>query len=311
MIPCSARAVAARSAIAWWRRPWLDCGDHTGACRQSTNPWRVCGVSVVVALILLCADGCSNHGAGGGGSARETMPSTSVSPSRLVGALDVPDAGSLLTKAEQAMSSVTAARIEYHRHVDNIDRGGRSSGTLVLRGDFVAPDRLHCFIGTDPAAAPPIEVVIIGQQMWTRVDAQPWAPTNINAYWIGIDPAGVLPDLSRLEGPGFSVSDNGTTYLLTREIVGLDADVDPDPPPALLSFGMYFFASDVSDYWGREGLTVGKETGLLESTDSSEVISLTNRSGPNGEPGSMSIRTSSRLYDFNDPSIRVEPPITH
>jgi len=187
--------------------------------------------------------------------------------------------------------------------------GGSFSSSFTATGEFQAPDRVRVVSEQGPMGQR-FETILIGRT-WSRIGDGRWRPTAPapGPLHPEILAAGIRELGGYLVNP--AVSDEGVQYVVSADL-DIGRAAAGDPSALSLIAGPFIGPPGTLDLEGATArLTFTIERSTLYLLAMEMTMAVPPPSGPGGfrPPGEMSMRMTVSLSDFNDPSIRIEPPI--
>jgi hypothetical protein len=191
----------------------------------------------------------------------------------------------VLFNSGQALQNVQAVRFSYSLDMEGADPNGSLNFSFSGSGEFQAPDRVRFGMGADLSVlfGAAGEFLLIRDQVWVREPGGTWmTPAELGAGPISA-PAPSFENLVT----GIAVSTAGDAYVVTG-----DVDLGALGAPGLGGGGSF-------------SVTVQTETWYPTRAEMVMTLSTVGLQAP----GAGSVRVAMDLWDFNSPSIRIEPPV--
>lgn len=232
-----------------------------------------------------------------------------------------PDAATLITRSGQALGEAQSFRMDGALEVASAARGSSISMTFPINGAFMAPDRMH--VGVDVGALGfEGEAIVIGQNVWVRAGGEAWESISGVTGDYGWPPMGssfMSPppgDIGQFLRDA-SVVEDGASYRISGmiDLVAALAAVTPPDEMAARMGSRTPFATEMPDLSGSSVTFVyfiDRATMYPTSAEMTMVMpGMPSFSGGAAPGASSDVTITARVTyrDFNDPAIRIEPPI--
>jgi hypothetical protein len=223
------------------------------------------------------------------------------------GSSSAPNPRALIENTSAVMNRVTTMRFTGAMDMEVEAEGMTFVMRLPLAGDYVAPDRMHMTIEMRSMGFSG-EMISVGGQVWTRAAGDPWDQTSATQFGAPVNPA----QMSRLNPTQMNailmnptVGDLGTSYRLAGDVDVAKAMTESPTGSSVFGDNMIdTSAMDLSGATGRLTMSVNKTSMLLESMELVMTFPVTD------PEGSIRLRATMSFADFNNPTIRVDPPTT-
>jgi hypothetical protein len=238
-----------------------------------------------------------------------------------------PDAYELLEFSSMAMSEVHAARFSGTVDIRATQGGSSFSVAMSVGGEYQAPDRMRITMDlgslfgalAGPSGSGPIEMIMVGDTMWTRMGSQPWEPSRGS---MSISPSSGANPQQSLEAttriiPNAVVADVGQHWEIRGDLdlmTAMEEGMAMSSMMGMPSSGMPGMSSGMpgmspSDMAMIEQTTTRFSTRINKSTYYLEQMQLNmDMPDPSGT-GTANMTFEITFSDYNSPDIQIIEPM--